>query len=154
MLETPHVAVGAAIASKIPNPLISIPLAFASHFILDKVPHWNPHTYTETEKYGRPKNTSIAIAFIDILIALTLGLFIAYQNISDFPQALNIILCCLASVLPDVLKYPYFLFSKMRKGLTKKWVDFERSIQVDTTFVPGVLTQLTTIAAAIWWIMN
>ena len=47
MLETPHVAVGAAIAASIPNPLIAIPLAFASHFALELVPHWNPHLNTE-----------------------------------------------------------------------------------------------------------
>jgi len=47
VLETPHVVVGAAIATKIANPFISLPLAFASHFLLEKVPHWNPHLNTE-----------------------------------------------------------------------------------------------------------
>ncbi|MFH1971517.1 MAG: hypothetical protein ABIJ05_04005, partial [Patescibacteria group bacterium] len=58
MLETPHIIVGAAIASKITNPLLSIPISFVSHFVLEKVPHWNPHLNSETEKYGKPTKKS------------------------------------------------------------------------------------------------
>lgn len=50
MLETPHVLIGAAIATKVGNPFLAIPLAFASHFVLETVPHWNPHLNTETKK--------------------------------------------------------------------------------------------------------
>jgi hypothetical protein len=53
VLETPHVVVGAAIATKVANPALAIPLAFASHFVLEKIPHWNPHLNTELKKFGR-----------------------------------------------------------------------------------------------------
>jgi len=53
MLETPHVLAGAVIAAKVQNPFLAIPLAFASHFILEKVPHWNPHINAEMTKFGR-----------------------------------------------------------------------------------------------------
>ena len=62
MLETPHVAVGAAIAVAIPNPYLAIPLALASHMILDHTPHWNPHFYTETKKFGKPTQKSTVFA--------------------------------------------------------------------------------------------
>ncbi len=41
MLSTQHLLVGAVIVKTIPNPLISLPLAFASHFLLDSIPHWD-----------------------------------------------------------------------------------------------------------------
>ena len=53
MLETPHVIVGAAIAYKVVNPALALPLALGSHFILDITPHWNPHLSTETKKFGK-----------------------------------------------------------------------------------------------------
>lgn len=39
MLYTPHFLIGSAITKLVPNPLIGLSLAFASHFILDFVPH-------------------------------------------------------------------------------------------------------------------
>lgn len=153
MLETPHVVLGAAIAIKIPNPWIAIPLAFMSHFVLDKVPHWNPHTYTETVKNGGPSRTTVAIAVIDAAVSLAVGLGIAHSALPDRALALNIIACSLASVLPDVSKYPFFLFKKVRHGIYKKWVDYERTmqVQVNSAFW-GLTTQLLLILASFWWI--
>ena len=41
MLSTPHLLVGAAIVHSIPEPAISLPAAFLSHFLLDAAPHWD-----------------------------------------------------------------------------------------------------------------
>lgn len=153
MLETPHVFIGAAIASKIPNPLIAIPLAFASHFIMEMIPHWNPHLNSETEKFGQPTRRSTVITAIDSTLALTAGSFIAYQALPDIGQAILILACSFASVLPDVLEGPYF-FLKMRTTWIKKWIAFQKSLQNDTTAFWGLLTQLATIAAIIFWLRN
>ncbi len=153
MLETPHVAVGAAIATKIPNPFISIPLAFASHILLDRIPHWNPHFYTETKKYGRPKTTSTALAGADVLIALALGIAIAALALPNYAHAATILAASLASVLPDLIKSPFF-FLKKQKGLIQRWVVFERSLQVETTFAVGMFTQAAIIVASIVWIYS
>lgn len=153
MLETPHVVLGAAIATKFPNPWIAIPLAFASHFVLDKVPHWNPHTYTETVKNGGPSRNTIIIAAADAVLSLAIGLEFAYNALPNQALALNIIACSLASVLPDVSKYPFFLFKKLRHGIYKKWVDYERTmqVQVDSAFW-GLTTQTLLILASFWWL--
>ena len=150
MLETPHVAVGAAIAVAIPNPFIAIPLAFASHFVLDIVPHWNPHSYTEVQKFGKISVNTKIIALVDAGLALGLGFFIASQVPSQ-SHFITIILASFASVLPDVSKSPYFLLG-FRDGLLKKWVDFERSLQVETNFVVGMAVQILVIVAALIWI--
>jgi len=153
MLETPHVAVGAAIAAKIPNPFIAIPLAFASHFVLDAVPHWNPHIVRETRKYGVPTKKSFMIIVIDSTLALVLGSFIAYQALPDTTHAITILAASFASVLPDLIEAPYF-FLKTRVNLVKSWVDFHRSLQTHSDTIWGVLTQLTMIGAAILWLRS
>lgn len=152
MLETPHVAVAAAIATKIPNPYIAIPLALASHFVLDRIPHWNPHFYTEMKKHGKPTKDSTMIAVADSFMALGLGLIVAGRALPNTTQFLIIVIACFASVAPDQIKAPFFFFKDLRKGWLKKWVTFERSLQVDAPFWPGVATQITVIAASLWWI--
>jgi len=151
MLETPHVVVGAAIASKITNPLLSIPISFLSHFVLEKVPHWNPHLNAETEKYGKPTQKSTIIAVVDVTTSLIIGSFISYKALPNVNQSLNILACCLVASLPDIVEGPYF-FLGYRNKILKKWIDWQKSIQIDTSFIPGVLSQTATILAAIFWI--
>ena len=139
MLETPHVVVGAAIAVKVGNPALAIPLAFASHFVLDKIPHWNPHLFTETQKL--------------VGLALIIGLWVTAKFSGDPLRMLTVLACCLASVLPDLVKWPYYYLKNRWKPLTK-WVLFERNMQVNANFVPGVLTQFLTIATGLWWILS
>lgn len=153
MLETPHVIVGAAIASKIPNPLISLPLAFGSHFILDKVPHWNPHLNTETQKYGKVTKKSTALVVMDVGLALVSGLTIASTSLPSVSHALVILFGSFFAVLPDVVEGPYF-FLNYKTNFIKKWIAFQKSIQTDTTPVPGLLIQVLTIVAAIFWIAS
>jgi hypothetical protein len=153
MLETPHVAVGAAIASKIPNPFIAIPLAFASHFVLEEVPHWNPHIFFETKTYGAPTKKSITIIVIDATIALALGSFIAWKALPNTGHAITIMASSLASVLPDLVEAPYF-FLKWKNKLLKSWLNFHKSLQCDAAPFWGLLTQAAVIFAAILWIKN
>ena len=153
MLETPHVFVGAAIATQIPNPFIAIPLVFASHFVLETVPHWNPHLNTETKKFGKPTRESTLITSADSLIALISGSFIAWRALPNTGTSILILACCLTSVLPDLIEGPYF-FLKMRSEWAKKWILFQKSFQNDTTPFWGILTQLLTIFAAILWIKS
>jgi len=153
MLETPHVALGAAIATKIPNPYISIPLAFASHFVLDKTPHWNPHLNTETKKYGKPTRQSTIIVVIDIILALSVGIYIAASVLPNSFHFWTVIAGSFASVLPDVIEGPYF-FLRMRNNFLKKWIKFQKAIQVDASVLPGLLTQVVTILAVFWWVFG
>jgi len=153
VLETPHVVVGAAIATKVVSPALAIPLALASHFVLDKVPHWNPHLFTETQKLGHPAKKSTFVAVADVGLALVIGLFITSRFATQPERAVTILACCLASVLPDIVKWPYY-YLKNRWEPLKRWVLFERSLQVNATFWPGMLTQLLIIATGFWWISS
>ncbi|KKU12133.1 MAG: hypothetical protein UX19_C0006G0009 [Candidatus Woesebacteria bacterium GW2011_GWA1_45_8] len=145
--------VGAAIATKVVNPALALPLALGSHFILDRIPHWNPHLFTETQKYGQPSQKSTILAWVDVGVSLGLGLFVASRYLQDPGKVALILACCLASVLPDLVKWPYY-FLKKRGGLLEKWVFFERKLQVNASFWPGVFTQLALIVASFWWIFT
>lgn len=151
MLETPHVIVGAAIAYRVANPALAIPLALGSHFILDKIPHWNPHLYSETQKLGKPSQKSTIIAIFDAIVATVLILLILLQFTDNLPMVFNILFSCLASVLPDIVKWPYY-FLKVRGGILEKWVLFERKIQVNSSFLPGIITQVVIVVASFLWI--
>jgi hypothetical protein len=154
MLETPHVIVGAAIATKVVNPALAIPLAFGSHFLLDVVPHWNPHLYTETKKFGKPTQKSTIITFIDASFALVIGSFIASRTLPNTGYFLTIIASCLAAALPDIVEAPYF-FLDIKTKLMKKWIDSHRSIQANTKSIFwGLQTQIITVIAALWWILS
>lgn len=150
MLETPHALVGAAIATKIPNPLVSLPLAFVSHFVLDMVPHWNPHLNTELKKYGKVTARSRNIILADVVAALGFGTLMATQFATTPEHMVVILFGAFAGVLPDVVEAPYFFFKVKNKAL-EKWLYFQKAIQVDTDVLPGMATQIATIIAAVWW---
>ena len=117
MIELPHAVVGAAIAAKVGNPALSLPLALASHFVLDLVPHWNPHLNRDTARF-------ITIAF---------GAFFG--------------------VLPDVAEAPFFFLKSKNKWL-ERLVKFQSSLQFNVPLIPGVISQLLVLVAALWWVLG
>jgi len=152
MLETPHTLVGAAIAASATNPYLALGLSLASHFVLDYVPHWNPHLYKEWEKYGHPTAKSTRLVSVDSGLALVTGTIVAFSFLPDIKRTILVFACCVLAVLPDVIEIPFFYFG-IKAPWLKKWVDFQRSQQGQASFWPGILVQAaTTIAAiiAIW----
>jgi hypothetical protein len=154
VLETPHVIVGAAIATKVVNPVLAIPLAFGSHFILEKVPHWDPPLSSEIRKFNKLSNKTKKIIVIDSGIAFISGSIIALSFYPDITRVIIIYLACFAAAIPDLVEAPYYLIRKNNKYIEKKWIPFKKTLQAETSLVPGLLTQLITIAAALWWIFN
>lgn len=163
MLETPHVVVGAAIAAKVANPFLAIPLSFASHFVLDTVPHWNPHISQEKKKFGHITKKSIFVISADVILALILGTVISFAI--SYAQDLNqgiifnwrqftiSMLCCFFAVLPDLIEAPLF-FTKYKSRFLESWLLFQKSIQNDVPLFWGVVTQTLTIIAALYWIFG
>ena len=137
MLELPHTLVGAAIAVAIPNPLISLPLALASHFITDYVPHWNPHLHTEKTKTGKISKQSLAVVITDATLALIIGTYIATTH-NNF---VTIMLACFLSVAPDVLEIPYY-FLHMDIPWIKKLITFQRTHQWNVPAIWGIFAQI------------
>ncbi|OGM21581.1 hypothetical protein A2955_04155 [Candidatus Woesebacteria bacterium RIFCSPLOWO2_01_FULL_37_19] len=153
MLETPHVIVGAAIATKVVNPALALPLAFGSHFILERVPHWNPHLNTEKNKFGKITVVSTKIVILDVVLSLVGGFYIASRVLPDTGRFITILAACILAALPDLIEGPYF-FLNMKSKLIERWIAFQKSLQVDTGIFTGLLTQLITVIATFWWILG
>lgn len=151
MVELPHTIVGAAIATKVGNPVLALPLAFLSHFAFEFVPHWNPHLYTETKKYGRVTRASTLFVAADVAASLVAGFFIASRVLPDVAHFTTIIAASFMAVLPDVAEGPWF-FLKMKHPLLEKLIIFQRNHQFNVSPIPGVISQILVISAAFWWI--
>lgn len=140
MLELPHTLVGAAIAVAIPDPRISLPLALASHFLTDYIPHWNPHINTELKSTGKISTRSKIIIMTDASLALIAGTYLAATR-GNF---VVIMLACLLAVLPDVAEIPYY-FLGMKVGWIEKLITYQRSHQWNVKPAWGILSQLLVI---------
>lgn len=141
MLELVHAATGGMIALKIGHPLISLPLAVLSHFILDLLPHWNPNLTKEKKNKNKISKKTILIIFFDCLIGLVLGLKIASLALPDTKRAIFVIFGCLAGILPDLIEAPYFFFNKnfpFLKGL----ISFQNKHQWNISIASGIIFQL------------
>jgi len=153
MLETPHVALGAAIAIKVGNPYLAIPLALASHFLLEKVPHWNPHLNTEMKKHGHLTNKTKLIIALDTTLALGLGIIVALKALPNSSLSILVIASSFASIIPDLLESPYFIFG-VRNKYIQRWIALQKKIQIDTTPFWGILTQVVVLLSTLYWIFR
>lgn len=103
MLSIAHGTTGAFIAKKIPNPLISIPLVLASHYIEDYVPHWDVGTGL-TKKLKSKKDAFKQELFIDFPLSfLLVFLFFQLGKPFDWRPWLG----WFVGLLPDFLEFPY-----------------------------------------------
>lgn len=155
MLETPHVAVGAAIAVKFGNPYFALPAALVSHFIMDIVPHWNPRLTKNLDDSGKVPfgSRNFNIVLVDSTLALCGGLFIASRFLPDVDKAAVIVACCFLAVLPDVVELPHY-FLGVRIPVMTKFIKWQKSIQNDTTLFWGLFTQSITIVLSLMWIFG
>ena len=119
---------GAVIALSVKQPAIVILLAFASHFVLDMIPHFGIY---EDDVIRRNRNWLFrTVVTIDIIIML--ALLVIVPHLAAAKLAWGIVLAGMISALsPDLLWVPMFI----REVRTKQWrsggrfVTFHQSIQ-------------------------
>lgn len=70
MLSISHSLTGAFIATKLPSPLLYIPLIFLSHYIEDWIPHWDVGTGLSNGKRSRRDAVILEIGELIITVAL------------------------------------------------------------------------------------
>jgi hypothetical protein len=112
-----HALTGAAIGLAIQQPLLVVPFALASHFLLDILPHFGGHPIYEWEH----KHFFKVIGFDAILCSLGIGfaLWLAPH------AALAILLGVVFAMLPDLTLIHYYTHGK-----PKHWFhDFHLGIQ-------------------------
>jgi hypothetical protein len=145
MLVSPHVTTGVALGAIIGNPIVVVPVAIASHFVLDSVPHWQETLapYTPTWKTWVRIPIDFVIAAAIMLLAIRL-----------LPQrAPAIVLGGLFAASPD-LDVLLILFPEWKKGLLQKHWDWHCAIQRETASLWGLVPQLTVIALGIFTIYH
>lgn len=127
MILTTHALVGSSLTNLFPNnPMLGFGLAFASHYIIDTIPHKDyniDHFLDKDSKSFKSvlNNLKSALGFLligaDFLIGIILSVLIfARGERSLFITALGI---C-GGVLPDVLQFLYYKFKKKPWLITQK----------------------------------
>lgn len=151
MLELVHALTGATIASKIANPIIVFPLSFLSNFLLDMLPHWNPHLGTEMKKYGRLTTKTKLIILTDSFLGLIVGLGLAFRFWPDLQRTLLVIFACFLAVLADLSEAPYY-FLGYNHPLIQKIMRLQNRLQFRAPFWPGIISQVIFVTACLYLI--
>lgn len=107
MSISPHVATGFLIGLVIKEPILAVPVALFSHYILDALPHFGYYNkgYAYTFKHKFPRLVYLAdLLFLIGLIALVWG------------QPWLVWLCGFVAIAPDLaLPVRYFFFERIGK---------------------------------------
>jgi len=159
MILATHAIAGAAAAQLFPNnPLLAFIAAFASHFILDAIPHWNYLLKSKAEDPSEPLNGKMIWGkkfIIDILkisldFAAGIVLSVLFFSKGADQNAAITILGALGGMLPDALQFAYWqLKVEPFKSLQKfhHWIHPRKEWQL--SFAVGVPLQVLIVAAII-----
>jgi len=115
MIITPHLLLGAAIGAKINHITWIIFLGIISHFLLDRIPHWD-YGNKELNAFSKKKSYKLLLKLffkitIDGLIGIIILSFLIWQkNIINPKYFLYISIGILASLSPDILSAIIKLF--------------------------------------------
>lgn len=102
MLSIPHSLTGALIATKLPHPLLYIPLAFGFHYLQDWIPHWDVGTGLSSGK--RKRSTAIILELVELVI--TFGLLFYFFQKGQTTIQYHMWFGALAGITPDFIEAP------------------------------------------------
>jgi len=97
-----HIITGGLIGALVPQPLIAIPLAFASHFLLDMLPHYGDHP----SDHLHASNHIRRIVRIDTWMGV---LFFGALLLLRPPHWPSMMLAAAAALLPDLMWLPNYI---------------------------------------------
>jgi hypothetical protein len=94
---TNHILTGAIIGLVVPNPVLAIPLAFASHFVCDALPHFGQQLDALTRNKSRLFRMVLAVDIAMIIPVVTLILLATASVVPSWV----ITVCMVAAISPD-----------------------------------------------------
>jgi hypothetical protein len=119
MMATNHMLAGAVVATGIQQPLLIVPLAVASHFLLDMLPHFGIHEDDHAKRNKHPLFYYVLIVDITLVVSLLALLpFILKGAVSAWVLLLGMVLAW----LPDAVWIRHFLHSRRGHKLAQSWV--------------------------------
>lgn len=104
MIGFNHVLVGAIIGATVKQPFLVAPLAFASHFVCDAMPHMG-----RIAAFSPWKKTFLALLAFDALVCIAI-LWLAIQQWPDI--WLSLVVGTAFATLPDFLWVPFHKFGR------------------------------------------
>lgn len=128
MLSIAHAVTGAFIAAQLPEPIVFIPLAIASHFVLDHVAHFDAGTNMKDPR--RKTYITLIAAAVDLLVAGILIALIWRQTPTNFTW--QIWLGAFCGILPDVLESTELFFHRPI-GILKPLYQLHEKVHVSTS---------------------
>lgn len=104
-----HALTGAVISLAIKQPWLSLPLAFASHFAADLIPHYNPPNLTRdtftsyaASWSAKMKLASFRLIFSADMVLLVASLvFVPYAATNARVSPFTVFACMVLAILPD-----------------------------------------------------
>ena len=157
MTLTTHAIVGGAIASLMPaHPWLGLSLAFASHFLLDALPHWDYPIRSSSinPEVGARMKYDDAL-FADLLTiggdaALGTAVAVTFFNAQTPTSYLLALGGACAGMLPDALQFAYMRFP--HQPLTSiqrfhEWIHTTRRMSKQP--VLGITSQIALVIASI-----
>lgn len=159
MLAASHALVGASLVKMIPDPKISLPLAFLSHFFLDAIPHWDFITNLEDqEKHYSPsagtfvpksqRSAIIAKTILEFSVGVGLSFYL-FQSVNPVYLASGIFF----AQLPDYLEAPY-LFFKISFPPSVAIKKIQTALHSRVSFPWGLITQFAVVIPILWWALR
>jgi hypothetical protein len=151
-----HMLVGAAIGSKIHSFWAIFVLALVSHFLFDRLPHWE-----YGRRFGHLLNSSprqLLFFSLEVSLDLFLGLAIVFWLAWSSPARWLILFGALISLLPDGL---IFIFIFLRRSFNwevkclEKFYFFHHKIHIPENknpFVWGIITEALIVILSIYFI--
>ncbi|MFY9457399.1 MAG: hypothetical protein WAP23_00480 [Candidatus Spechtbacterales bacterium] len=161
MLLASHILVGAAVAASTPNILLGLVFAFLSHFLLDRIPHWEysidplKQIKTKGAKYCMP-------IFRRVALDTTLGLIMLIVAVGFSRSDVSLAVYIFGGVfgaLADGLSFLLFLAPKnaILSKFLKYFYALHQKFHFDTKKSPplriGIATQAIAILLALYFII-
>ncbi|KKU91860.1 MAG: hypothetical protein UY21_C0009G0051 [Microgenomates group bacterium GW2011_GWA1_48_10] len=153
MTATGHALVGAAIGSQITNPILGLPLSFLSHFVFDKLPHWD----TMTNRKEKTSEQIIKETIVDVLLGYFLVALIFIFTLHVNSPA-YVLLNAFVAQLPDWLEAPYSVLKfklpffyenyKIQSYVHHLWFDSRLKAPW------GIVTQLVVVTIFLLWALQ
>jgi hypothetical protein len=115
MILSTHAIVGGAIASLFPSdPLLAVVAGFASHFVIDAIPHWDYPLRSISVGKGADNrrlklNRSVMVDLICIGVDACAGLALAIWLFATPTSAWVVALGAIAGMVPDPLQFVHSL---------------------------------------------
>lgn len=151
MILSTHAVVGGAIASLLPShPELAITAAFASHFVIDAIPHWDYPLRSIVVGPGQKTKLAISKPLLRDIVVIAMdgcvGLVLALALFAPPATLSTVALCAIAAMLPDPLQFAHSLYPREPlKTLQRfhRWMHTRRQLK----WPIGVASQIALVAA-------